>query len=104
MQQGDKSGDGRTSPFGGGAGGRGVGNGMAGNGNNFITNPGGTPTTKRLADPQVQSRAQPKARPDTNSQDAAPGGLIPSAAPPANRPGGVGTVGNNARPFKLSGS
>lgn len=103
MQQGEKSGDGRTSPFGGGAGGKGVGSGMAAKGNNFITNPGGTRTTQRLEDPQVQNRPQPKARPDINTQDAAPGGTIPQAAPPGTRPGGVGTIGNNARPFKLSG-
>lgn len=104
MQQGEKSGDGRTSPFGGGTGGKGVGNGMAAaKGNNFITNPGGTRTNQRGEDPQIQSRPQPKARPDINAQDAAPGGTIPQAAPPGTRPGGVGTIGNNARPFKLSG-
>jgi hypothetical protein len=103
MQQGDKSGDGRTSPFGGGAGGRGVGSGMAGSGNNFITNPGGTPSSTHGTDPTVYNRPQPKARPDINTQDAAPGGAIPQAAPPASRPGGVGTIGNPARPYKLSG-
>jgi hypothetical protein len=102
MQTGDKSGDGRVSPFGGGNGGKGIGGNMSGN--NFITNPGGTPSGPRtLPDMVNNSRPQPKAKPDINTQDAAPGGVLPAAAPPNTRPGGVGTVGNSAKPFRLGG-
>jgi hypothetical protein len=97
---GSQSGDGKTSPFGGGNGGKGAGNGMPGN--NFITNPGGnTSGPKHLPDPTVTNRVQPKAKPDVNPNDAAAGGLLPNGKPPAARPGGVGTIGNGVKPFKV---
>jgi hypothetical protein len=99
MQQGSQSGDGKTSPFGDGKGGS-VGGSMAGN--DFGANPGGTRTAAKLSGDLINnSRAQSKAKPDHNTQDAAPGGLIPQAAPPATRPGGVGSLGNGAKPYKL---
>ncbi len=101
MNQGSTSGDGKTSPFGDGRGGNAGGN-MSGN--DFGTNPRGNPSgPSKLPDMINNSRSQVAAKPDFNTQDAAPGGLIPEALPPATRAGGVGSIGNSSKPFKLGG-
>lgn len=102
MGDGRTPGNGSTSPLGDGAGGatKGIG-AMA----DFTRTPGGNPTggsTPRdlTRPPAVQ---QKPAGQRTNTADAAPGGPIPAAAPPPVRPGGVGTPGNSAKPFRLGG-
>ncbi len=73
-------------------------------GNDFGKNPRGNPSAGgKLPDLINNSRSQSMAKPSHNPGDAAPGGLIPDAAPPANRPGGVGTPGNSRKPFRLGG-
>lgn len=89
---------GKSSPFGTGTAGSGNGGGsMAGN--NFVTNPRGTPSNVKIPDLLNTSRVQPKAE-QTQTTTA---GVLPLVAPPANRPGGVGTPGNGSKPFKLGG-
>jgi hypothetical protein len=97
---GSNSGDGRTSPFD-GQGGKGVGDKMA-SGNNFTTNPGGTRSTQKLPDLVNTTKSQVRAEPANNAGQPA-GGLIPAAGAPATRPGGVGTVGNSAKSFRVGG-
>lgn len=101
MNTGGTPGDGKTSPFGDGRGGSG---GAMANGNDFARNPGGNPSgPSRLPDLINNSRQQSPHKPGFNTSDAAPGGLIPNAAPPANRRGGVGTPGNGQKPFRVGG-
>lgn len=93
-------GDGRTSPFGDGAGGS-KEQAMA-SGNNFLENPRGTGGGKPPRDFLRPTVAQKPAGQRTNPADAAPGAN--TAAEGANRPGaGVGSIGNAARPYKLGG-
>lgn len=91
-----------SNPFGDGHGGT-AGGHMSGN--DFGTNPRGNPSgPSKLPDMINNSRPQVKStHSDINTQDAAPGGLIPAALPPASRAGGVGSIGNNTKPFKLEG-
>jgi len=101
---GNTPGDGKTSPF--GAPNQGGGNGnMAGN--DFGKNPGGTraPGATPTDFTKLGSRPQASGTDPTNTSDSAKGGPIPvdGMTPPANRPGGVGTVGSSAKPFRLSG-
>ena len=103
MNTGSTPGDGKTSPFGDGRGGSAGGNVS---GNDFGTNPRGNPSgPKSIPDVMAVQRQQPKAKPDVNTQDAASGGLLPldGMTPPASRTTGVGSIGNNQKPFKLNG-
>lgn len=101
MNTGGTPGDGKTSPFGDGRGGSG---GAMATGNDFGKNPGGNPSgPSRLPDLINNSRPQPRHAPGHNTTDAAPGGLIPDAKPPAHRSGGVGSVGNSQKPFRVGG-
>jgi hypothetical protein len=105
---GNNPGDGRTNPFGDGAG-KGTGGNVAGN--DFTKNPRGSNTgTGRPRDFQGTGERQKMATPegqDVNPADRAPG---PSTAAEAADAGsasgydvGVGTVGNAAKPFRLGG-
>lgn len=93
----DKPGDGKTSPFGDGAGGAGM---ASGGGNDFTKNPnpsggkgGGVPPTHGVSRPQQSGSDQ------ANSADAAPG---PSTAAEVVTPTEVGgTQGVAHKPFKL---
>ncbi len=102
MANGNTPGDGQSNPFGDGTGGA-EASGMA-QGNNFLTNPRGNPaagpTPPDFLDASRPTRA---AGQRTNSSDAAPGGLIPKAPPSPAQPGGVGTVGNPNKPYRLGG-
>jgi hypothetical protein len=74
-------------------------------GNDFGTNPRGNPSgPSKLPDLINNSRTQTAGtKSDINPQDAAPGGVIPPALPPQNRAGGVGSIGNSAKPFRIGG-
>ncbi len=86
--------DGSTqlSPTDGGGGGRPT---------NLMQNPVATPP-RRATDFSAVQRQQVASKPTSNVGDA-PGGRILHADAPAQRPGGVGSVGNASRPFRLAG-
>jgi len=105
---GETPGNGRTNPFGDGAG-KGTGGNVAGN--DFTKNPrGGNTGTGKPRDFLGTSDRQKMATPqnqDINPADAAPG---PQTAAEVASPGaasgfdaGVGTIGNPAKPFRLGG-
>lgn len=89
-------GDGKTSPFGNGAGGT---EGPKAMPVDFTRSPGGS----RNGSPAPQSTYE--SNPDISAKDAAPGGRIlkADATPSPAKDLGVGTVGNSARPFTLDG-
>lgn len=103
-------GDGRTSPFGDGA-----GKTQGGNvpGNNFLTNPGGSRSggggTNFLTSPGGRSQgANPvagsrEAVADRSTDDAAPGGLIPKIQASPGVGVGVGSIGNSQKSHRLGG-
>jgi len=87
-------GDGKSNPFGNGAGGAGGPKTMP---TNFVTNPGGSRNPVKTQ--------QPDDGHTINSQDAAPGGRIlkADATPLPSKDIGVGSIGNGGKPFKLNG-
>ena len=88
--------DGKTNPFGNGAGGD---SGTKAMPNDFSKNPGGAGNPVPTGQPAYVSN------PDLSSKDAAPGGRILKADPVPNptKDIGVGTPGNGQKPFKLDG-
>jgi hypothetical protein len=102
MANGATPGDGKTSPFGNGAGRTSGENTMP---NNFLSNPRGNANPGKAPRDFLVSRPQQSGRSQFNTADAAAGPLTAAeaASPPATRPGGVGTPGNPARPFRLGG-
>jgi len=95
-------GDGKTNPFGNGMGGASGENAMA---NDFNKNPGGNANPGSPPRDFLTGRPQRSGRSEVNTSDAAEGPMTAAeaASPPATRPGGVGTPGNAARPFRMGG-
>ncbi len=88
-------GDGKTNPFGNGAGGAEGSKAMP---VDFTRQPGGSRNS-------VPAQSAYASDPEISAKDAAPGGLIlhADAVPGPGKDLGVGTIGNPARPFKLDG-
>lgn len=104
-------GDGKSNPFGNGAGVPGSGQ-ASGRGNDFTRNPGGgSPTRKGGGQPSSYGQSIPAAKgteqADINPNEIPPGGktLFADNRPVAGENVGVGSVsgGGGGKPFKLGG-
>jgi hypothetical protein len=107
MAYGNNPGDGKTNPFGDGA-----GKGTGGNvpGNDFTRNPQGSGSGGATPRNLNVSRPQPMSTPESqgiNPADAIAGGntAADDAGPgvASGQDTGVGTVGSGAKPFRLGG-
>lgn len=98
----NQPGNGSSNPFGNGAGTT-AGGKVAGN--NFITNPGGSGargTGRRFDNQQAAPQRPRESTADRDGSSAAGGGLIPKVEAGPNHDAGVGSVGNGAKPFRVS--
>jgi hypothetical protein len=87
--------DGKSNPF------TQIGNTMAGN--NFITNPGGSGsrgTGRSFVGQPSPSQTARDGVADRDNATAPAGGLVPKVQASS---GGVGSIGNGAKPFRLGG-
>lgn len=77
-------------------------------GNNFLINPGGSPegnrggSGTRFDNQQAPPQKPREAVADRNTEDAAPGGLLP-LVPPTGDDVGCGTLGDSNKPYRLNG-
>lgn len=101
-----KPGDGKSSPFGNGAGGAGGGSSVSGN--NFVTNPSGSGNRGKGPGVISVSRTQQKKDDyDLSPAEIPEGGLLPFMDPPDDPGNPIGERppggGSSRKPFKLGG-
>jgi hypothetical protein len=103
MPDANNTGDGSTNPFGNGAG---VSQGGTVPGNDFVSNPGGSGTSRKgrtFHDQQPAPQRKYEQTADLNNDQTAPGGRVPMVQSPPGPDVGVGSIGNGAKPFRLGG-